>query len=1113
MTSGPRIYNLFPLLAGPIEGVPGHDWASHLDRIRRMHFDWVFVNPFHMPGFSGSLYAIKDPYDLHPVVRGPSQRSTEEIVAGFARACDDHGLKFMMDLVVNHTAKDAILAAEHPDWYRRELDGSLYSPRAIDPGNAENVTIWGDLAELDYSHPGIRQGLIDYWSDYIRHYLKLGVKGFRCDAAYQVPAEVWTALIGAARDVAPDAFFAAETLGCTLKEVKALEESGFDMFHNSAKWWDFRESWLLDQYAMFRHIAPSIAFPESHDTPRLVSELDDEDPGHVRRHYEQRYLFSALFSSGVMMPMGFEYGFAKPLHVVDSRPEDWEQPRFDLSEFIAAVNQLKIDTPALNVEGPQRRITSPEQNAVALLRFADEHGDEGCVLTLVNPSPLHVLSLDPGPLIGETGGVYEVLRDVTPLAGPQAFLPGTPVDLEPLEVRVIRGERRAKKPVRPSDKLTSAVAAELQEMVRHRFVISNVQPEVDGGRYPVKREVGDVLEVWADMVGDGHNVVSAVLKYRVKGEQGWDESPMTLVDNDRWSGKIPLTRNARYQYTIEVWVDEFETWRRDFIKKHAAGVPIGLELEEGRLMVVETAARARDPADKKHLEDLAGQLIHAAEGERVESLLDPELRTLMNRWSDRSLATQYKMLEVTVDRTAARYAAWYEMFWRSQGTDPHRGSTIDECIARLPYVRDMGFDVVYWVPHHPIGRINRKGKNNTLNAGPEDPGSPYAIGAEEGGHKDVHPELGTLEDFRRFVQAAHQHGLEMAIDFAIQCSPDHPWIKQHPEWFDWRPDGSIKYAENPPKKYEDIVNVEFYGEHLPALWLELRDIVVFWIEQGVKIFRVDNPHTKALPFWEWLIGTVQEQYPEAIFLAEAFTRPKLMQALAKVGYTQSYSYFTWRNTKQELTEYLTELTQSPIKEYMRANFFPNTPDILPKILQEGGRPAFMHRIVLATTANSVYGMYNGYELCENAPVPGKEEYLNSEKYQYKVWDWNRAGNIRDYITRLNRIRRENPALHEYENLRLYNAWNDHVLYYGKATANMDNVVLVAVNLDPYNYQEAHFEVPLWEFGLPDHASVEVEDLFSGNRWIWHGKIQRVGLDPHDNPAAIWRIRPMGSPDY
>jgi starch synthase (maltosyl-transferring) len=418
--------------------------------------------------------------------------------------------------------------------------------------------------------------------------------------------------------------------------------------------------------------------------------------------------------------------------------------------------------------------------------------------------------------------------------------------------------------------------------------------------------------------------------------------------------------------------------------------------------------------------------------------------------------------------------------------------------------------VLYFPPIHPIGSSFRKGKNNTLTPGPDDPGSPYAIGSGDGGHDAIHAELGTFEDFARLISAAKEHGLEIAIDFAVNCSQDHPWIKQHPEWFDWRPDGTIKYAENPPKKYQDIVNVHFYRDAFPSLWYALRDIVLMWAEHGVSIFRVDNPHTKPFPFWEWLIREVQDRHPDAIFLAEAFTRPKVMGRLAKVGFTQSYSYFTWRNTKAELTDYLIELTTTESRHTMRPNFFVNTPDINPFYLQTSGRAGFRIRLVLAAMLGGNYGIYNGFELCEAAAVPGKEEYLNSEKYQIRAWDWDRPGHIRDDIRLVNRLRHEHPALQSFADVTFYNAWNDNILYFGKATPGKDNFVLCAVNLDPHSGQGANFEVPLWEFGLPDEAAIGVANLITGERFTWQGKIQNIWLDPAEKPYAIWLLNPPGA---
>jgi len=1010
---------------------------------------------------------------------------------------------------------------EHPEWFKRDADGELRSPRAIDPVDPRRFTVWGDLAEIEYENPNVRPAQVEYWTELVRHHLKLGFKGFRCDAAYQVPVEVWKPLIDAAKAEQPDCLFFAETLGCTPDQVVALKEAGFDYIFNSAKWWDFRAPWLLEQYALYRRIAPSIAFPENHDTVRLAIELGDPEPAELERWYRLYYLFAATFSSGVLMPMGYEFGCRKRMDVVGSRPGDWEwetaQPRIDLTGFVGAANAMKVACPALNVEGPQKKITAPHSPVVGLLRLSD--GDvaasEDAAVVLINPDEARSWGVDPGPLINQAGGRISAFEDVTPEARPVPFEPGRPITLEPLELRVFRGhaEARRKRPARLSKAAEQAAEKRLMELAANRVVIERVTPELDGGRHAIKRVVGDVVEVEADIFCDGHEKIAAAVKYRTQDEAEWREAPIHFVDNDRWAGQVPLVRNTRYLYTIEAWRDLFETWRVEFMKKHDAGLVISLELLEGRILIERTRDQAEGP-DRKRLDDLLATLEwhKKDEGQLIRTMLSEEVRELMRRAGIRTNRSRYEReLEVFVDRPTAKFAAWYEMFPRSQSDDPHRHGTFDDVIRKLPYVRDMGFDVLYFTPIHPIGRKNRKGRNNTLTPGPDDPGSPYAIGSEEGGHDALHPELGTFEDFHRLVAAAHDHGLEIALDFAIQCAPDHPWIKEHPEWFDWRPDGTIKYAENPPKKYEDIVNVHFYRDALPSIWYELRDVVLFWIGHGVKIFRVDNPHTKPVPFWEWMIREVLDRHPDVIFLAEAFTRPKMMKRLAKVGFTQSYSYFTWRNTKSGLIEYLTELTQDEPKEYMRPNFFANTPDINPYFLQTSGRPGFQIRLVLAATLSTVYGIYNGFELCEGTPVPGREEYLDSEKYEIKAWDYDRPGNIRAYVARLNRIRRENPALQDFANLRFYNAWNDDILYYGKMTAAKDNIILVAVNLDPHHAQAANFEVPLWELGLHDWADVQVEDLFTGNEFVWHGKVQHVWLDPQVNPCAIWRIAPPGLP--
>ena len=659
-----------------------------------------------------------------------------------------------------------------------------------------------------------------------------------------------------------------------------------------------------------------------------------------------------------------------------------------------------------------------------------------------------------------------------------------------------------------------AAKAETSEIRLHRLAearvaIEGVTPQIDGGRFPAKAVVGQPVTVEADIFCDGHTPLQAALLSRPRGDRRWDETPMRLIENDRWRAVAEFPENRAYEYTVTAWPDRFRGWREEVIKKHGAGQSITLEQKEGETLLLRTAGETRvgSGEDRTALRALAQELRNAQDdGDRFAVLMSDQALVLMGRCGLREQITRYPLvLTLVVDRERAAFGAWYELMPRSQSGDPDRHGTFDDVIARLPYIHDLGFDVLYLPPIHPIGRANRKGRNNSLIAESDDPGSPYAIGSEKGGHDALHEELGSFDDFARLVTAAREHDLDVALDFAIQCSPDHPWIREHPEWFDWRPDGSLKYAENPPKKYEDIVNVHFYGDALPSLWLALRDVVLFWVDRGVRIFRVDNPHTKPLPFWEWLIGEVTAAHPDVVFLSEAFTRPKMMKRLAKVGFQQSYSYFTWRNTKTELTEYMTELTTTECRHYMRPNFFVNTPDINPHYLQTSGRPGFRIRAFLAATLAGNWGMYSGFELCEAEAMPGKEEYLNSEKYQIRAWDWDRPGNIKSDIRFLNELRRGHQAMREFTNLTFYNAWNDSILYYGKRTSDLSSVILFAVTLDPREPQGAHFEVPLWEFGLPDHATLEAVDLVTGQPFAWQGKVQHMWLDPHDRPYMAWRL--------
>ncbi len=644
---------------------------------------------------------------------------------------------------------------------------------------------------------------------------------------------------------------------------------------------------------------------------------------------------------------------------------------------------------------------------------------------------------------------------------------------------------------------------------RYRVVIEGMEPEIDGGRFPIKRTRGEKVVVEADIFADSHDALSCVVLHRKDGDPRWEDHPMFFLINDRWRGEFTVPQVGNYYYTVQAWVDHFKSWRQGLVKKFDAGHDVSVDLLAGGDLVEEASRRAAG-SDGKKLKKVALALRSDQEtSDRVRIALDEELAELMAKYADRELSTTYgKELVVVVDRAGARFSAWYEMFPRSCAPEPGRHGTFKDCEARLSYIASMGFDVLYFPPIHPIGRTHRKGKNNVPGGSSDDPGSPWAIGSAEGGHKDIHPQLGTLEDFRSLMAKAGEYGLEIAIDLAFQCTPDHPYVREHPEWFRWRPDRTVQYAENPPKRYEDIYPLNFETERWQELWEELKGVVLFWIDQGVRIFRVDNPHTKPFHFWEWLIGEVKKDYPEVIFLAEAFTRPKVMYQLAKLGFTQSYTYFAWRNTKWELAQYFTEVTQNEVREYFRPNLWPNTPDILTEYLQMGGPSAFMARLVLAATLGANYGIYGpAFELCENRPKePGSEEYLDSEKYEIKNWDIMRPDSLRDFIARVNRIRRENPSLHGDWSLRFHPIDNERIICYSKQTEDFSNIIVVVVNLDPHHTQAGWAELPLSDLGIDHRMPYQMHDLLGDGRYLWHGPRNYVELNPGIAPAQILRVR-------
>ena len=673
--------------------------------------------------------------------------------------------------------------------------------------------------------------------------------------------------------------------------------------------------------------------------------------------------------------------------------------------------------------------------------------------------------------------------------------------------------------------------------VRKRVVVDYVGPQVDCGRWPIKRAVGETVTVVAYAFADGHDLVRAEMLYKRQRDSEWTVVEMTYDVNDEWSAAFTAAELGTYLYTARAWVDRFGTWQSDLRKKLEAQQDVAVDLTIGAQILLETADSAHSP-DADSLRQWAQVLQSPSDiAQAVGLALGELLSETVRRHPDRSAATTYdKELIVTVDRPKAVFSTWYEMFPRSvarasrpctpgsdagceeQGQSPPstrsgdalatgKAGTFRDCEHLVPEIAKMGFDVLYLPPIHPIGQTNRKGKNNSTISTPEDPGSPWAIGSPLGGHKAIASEFGSLADFQSLIRTAAEHGLEVAMDLAFQCSPDHPYVREHPEWFRWRPDGTVQYAENPPKKYEDILPLNFETADWRALWEELKSIVLYWIDQGVRIFRVDNPHTKPFDFWQWLIGEVHRDYPDVIFLSEAFTRPKVMQRLAKLGFNQSYTYFTWRNTKWELEQYIRELTHTEVAEYLRPSFWPNTPDILPQYLQYGGRPAFLIRLVLAATLSASYGIYGpAFELCVSQAVEGKEEYLDSEKYEIKHWDWDAPGNIRPVIERVNRIRRQNPALQSTRNIELYVIDNEIMLCYGKMTPDRTNMIVTVVNLDPYHRQAGWVRLPLQRMGIDPTRPFLAHDLISDDKYIWQGEANYLELDPRVMPAHILNIR-------
>ena len=957
------------------------------------------------------------------------------------------GIGLLLDVVVDAVSIQAAIAGtpfEAPD------PAGLLDPRR---------RLRGDAAQARLDDASRIAGLAAWWVQHLRQWRAAGVAGFRLLGLGALPTDGLAGFFAALREGVPGTVMLPWTPGLARDAILSLRGHGADGLFVSLPWWDGKASWLWDEARALADIAPLLGLDGIPAMPAHAASGGHTAPG-----------LAAMFGQGW-------------LHVPSGNDDSAE---------LRALNAAVAENRALAARVPARCPLGQAGPLISLLRTDAEtlRAATTSVLSVINMDPSVTLNASGAALLPAAGGRFGVFQDASGIS----LNADSVISVPPGRARLFTAqalERRAQAGGVAGADVTLAAASP-------RLAIENPQPCVDGGRFPAKATAGGLVAVTADVLFDGHDKVAAALQWTTPGGDA-HEARMRPLGNDVWTADLPLSGMGRHTYVVVAWKDRWATFHDELSKKSAAGLRVTLELAEGEALVGEAAKRTGGA-----LREALAAMRGLDETARTAALLAPALAALMDAADPRPFKVATAPLAVDAERELASYASWYELFPRSMSDDPTRHGTFADVERHLPRIRDMGFDVLYFPPISPIGRVNRKGRNNTLTPAPDDPGSPYAVGSADGGHDALHPELGTLADFQHLQAEAAAHGLELAIDFAIQCSPDHPWLKEHRGWFDYRPDGSIRYAENPPKKYEDIVNVDFYVEDaIPGLWVALCDVVLFWAEQGIRIFRVDNPHTKPFPFWEWMIGQVRARYPDAMFLAEAFTRPKIMYRLAKIGFSQSYTYFTWRNTKAELTEYLTELAAPPASLVFRPHFFVNTPDINPVFLQGSGRPGFLIRAALAATLSGLFGVYCGFELCEAAAVPGREEYLDSEKYQIRAWDWERAGNIVAEITALNLLRRQNPALRSHLGVCFLAAANDSVLFFEKATPDRANVVLVAVSLDPHQAQEADIELPLWSWRIPDEGSLAMDDLLAGETATWHGKYHRIHLTP-ERPYAIWR---------
>ncbi|HET6632204.1 MAG TPA: alpha-1,4-glucan--maltose-1-phosphate maltosyltransferase [Rhodanobacteraceae bacterium] len=1029
-------------------------------------------------GFSHVLLPTPWPAPDAPGAAAPADAAVPPAPQALLDGCREHGLVPLFDLRMDWCAADDARVAAHRDWFRFDPRGAVEPP---DPRRRDDQAQGAD-AWWRWNDASVSDAIAEWWRTHLDACIAAGAGGFHVRSPQRLPVARLQALMRGARRQRTLVFI-ADTPGLRPRELRALAPLAFDAVLSSAPWWDGRAPWYAEEQARLRALAPVLVpLQAAGDTAQPPADTA------CRRH--QRALdFAVATGDGVLMDEEFARDFATALGVAAGAGA------LPLEARIVAAHHCLAQRPAQAL----RQLSAPHEAVGAWLREgAGEAPAEDTRLVLINADLDHARAPVRRTLRAALG---EHTRLAPLLPGDGDAPDGELVEAGGVRAWVAQPAPRAR---HGGNAVETATAAP-------RIAIEAVSPSVDGGLFAAKRCVGSELAVEADVFIDGHESLGVELLWRACDEKTWQRCRMRGLGNDRWRGEAPLPRLGRHEFMIEAWHNRFAGAREDLRKRELAGVAEATDIADTIALVEQIAAQAAPP-HQGLVEALLDELRAADRPTQVDLLLAERSADLVAAADPRPQRARSRPYAVDVDPQRAGFAAWYELFPRSQSGDPARHGRFEDVIGRLDAIAAMGFDVLYLPPIHPIGRSQRKGRNNALQAAADDPGSVYAIGADDGGHTAVHAELGTLEDFRRLRQAAARRGMEIALDLAVQCSPDHPWLREHPGWFDWRSDGTVRHAENPPKRYEDIVNVDFYAEEaLPDLWLALREVVRFWIGEGITTFRVDNPHTKPMPFWSWLIGSIRGEDPEVIFLAEAFTRPKLLRRLAKLGFNQSYTYFTWRNSKPELIEYLRELGEGPEAEYLRPHFFANTPDINPWYLQTSGRAGFVVRAALAATLSGLWGIYSGFELCEADALPGREEYADSEKYQLKPRDWDAPGNVIGEIAQLNRIRRLNPALHSHLGTQFHHAGNDQILWFERATPARDNVLLVAVNLDPHHAQEADVELPLWNFGLPDEASLQAEDLLNDRAFAWRGKWQHLRLDPAQSPFAIWRVRAEGAP--